>query len=84
MSDKSRNLRLEKLASACMPLSVTLVRASSASTIRLSTGASPAKVASVQRSGALAVRRINPSVGFCERGTMRMPSDASSSAIVFN
>ena len=82
--ERSRNLRLEKFAIACIPLSVTLVRASSASTIRLATGASCAKLASVQRSGALTVRRINPSVGFCERGTRRTPREVSSVVISFN
>ncbi len=38
--ERSRDLKLEKLPIACIPLSVTLVRASSASTIRFATGAS--------------------------------------------
>ena len=38
----------------------------------------------VCRSGAVTVRRISPSVGFCERGTRRTPSEDSRAAIVFN
>ena len=81
MRVRSSRRKFSQPASVASPASVIFVRASSASTIRTDTGASFSSTASSQRPGELAVRTTRPSVGTCERGTSRIPSDFSSAAI---
>jgi hypothetical protein len=78
---RSSERRFSQAASARSPASVTWVRASSASTINAATGASFASAVSSQRRGALAVRKIKPSVARCDRGTSFTPSSFSSAAM---